>query len=251
MAYFRVTIFIAVRTKAMGTLSENWLTEDLMDFEYKKYRILGYLQQVEAHFKEQKLYPDFADLIAHYKKMILLKNNAITLENTFKKTLTGIDPISLKLQYNSSIDDESLSELKQIISFCEPLFEQGLNKGKHIFDFAERHIFVDHIGILPLYKTEGYFLLYPYESKQIAVYTYNFSKVNLLQQEVYGLNCSYFSTYNLSLMKTVDKVKSDIIDANPGLPNPAVYLFKAKAELPKDETFLPIVKRILYKNLAA
>ncbi|MES2514251.1 MAG: hypothetical protein V4580_08900 [Bacteroidota bacterium] len=235
----------------MATLSENWLTEDLMDFEYKKYRILGYLQHVEAHFKEQKLYPDFADLIAHYKKMILLKNNALSLENNFKKTLTGINPVNLKLQYNSVIDDDSLNELKQIIAFCEPLFEKGLNKGKNIFDFAEKHILIDHIGILPLYKTEGYFLLHPYQSKQVTVYTYNFSKINLLQQEVYGLNCTYFSCYTLSLANTVDHLKAEIIDANPGFPNPAVYLFKAKAELPKDETFLPIAKRLLYKNLAA
>ncbi|MES2762340.1 MAG: hypothetical protein V4677_09035 [Bacteroidota bacterium] len=235
----------------METLSENWLTEGLMDFEYKKYRILGYLQHVETHFKEQKLYPDFAELIAHYKKMILLKNNALSLENNFKKTLTGIDPVNLKLQYNSTIDDESLYELKQIIAFCEPLFQNGLSKGKTIFDFAEQHILVDHIGILPLYKKEGYFMLHPYQSKQVSVYTYSFCKVNLLQQEVYGLNCSYFSTYTLSLSKPIDKFKLDIIDQNPELPNPAVYLFKANAELPKDETFLPIAKRLLYKNLAA
>jgi len=44
-------------------------------------------------------------------------------------------------------------------------------------------------------------------------------------------------------------LKLDIIHQNPELPNPAVYLFKAKAALPKDETFLPIAKRLLYKNL--
>jgi len=65
----------------MGTLSEKWLTEDLMDFEYKKYLVLGYLQIVETHFNEQKLYPDFAELIAHYKNIIQLKNNTATLEN--------------------------------------------------------------------------------------------------------------------------------------------------------------------------
>ena len=235
----------------MGTLSENWLTEGLMDFEYKKYCILGYLQEVETHFKEQKLYPDFAELIAHYKKLVQLKNNAISLENNFKKNLSGIDFATMTLKYDSTIDDESLNELKQIISFCEPLFADELNKGKSIFDFAEQHILVDHIGIMPLYKKEGYFMLHPFQSKQVLVYTYSFSKINLLQQEVYGLNCSYFSTYTLSLSEPIDKLKLDIINENPSLPNPAVYLFKANAELPKDETFLPIAKRLLYKNLAA
>lgn len=235
----------------MATLSENWLTEDLMDFEYKKYLVLGYLQNVETHFNEHKLYPDFAELIAHYKNLILLKNNTAILENNFRKSLIGIDYANLKLKYHSVIDDESLNELKQIISFCEPLFETELGKGKIIFDFAEQHILSDHIGILPLYKTEGYFILHPYQSKQVIVYNYSFLKINLLQQEVYGLDCSYFSTYTLSLSKPVDKLKLDIIQQNPTLPNPAVYLFKAKTELPKDETFLPIAKRLLYKKLAA
>lgn len=235
----------------MGTLSENWLTEDLMDFEYKKYIVLAYLQSVQAHFNEQKLYPDFAELISHYKNMILLKNNTVNLENKFKKNLTGIDFKTMKLQYSSAFDDETIQELKQIIEFCEPLFESELGKGKTIFDFAEQHIYSDHIGILPIYKTEGYFILQPYESKQVSVYTYTFSKINLLQQEVYGLNSSYYSSYTLSLAKPVDKLKLDIIDSNPQFPNPAVYLFKAKAELPTNETFLPIAKRLLYKQLAA
>ena len=235
----------------MGTLSENWLTEVLMDFEYKKYIVLGYLQNIKAHFKEQKLYPDFAELIAHYKNLILLKNNTTSLENNFKKTLSGIDYTNLKLQYQSIVNDESLNELKQIINFSEPLFEQELEKGKSIFDFAEQHIVTNHIGILPLYKKEGYFILLPFQSKNVTVYNYAFSKINLLQQEVYGLTSNYFSTHTLSISNQVDKVKSELIEANPELPNPAVYLFKAKAELPNEETFLPIAKRLLYKNLAA
>lgn len=235
----------------MGTLSENWLTEHLMDFEYKKYMLLGYLKQVKEHFNEQKLYPDFAELIAHYKNLVRLKNSTSSLENNFKKTLKGIDYENLKLVYENTIDSELLDELKQIIAFSEPLLANELNNGKSIFDYAEQHILTDHIGILPIYKNEGYFMLYPFQSKQILVYSYSFSKINLLQQEVYGLNSSYFSTFTISLSKPVDKVKHELIDANPELPNPAVYLFKAKTPLPNEETFLPIAKRLLYKNLSS
>lgn len=235
----------------MGTLSENWITESHIDFEYKKYVLLGYLQHVKEHFNERKLYPDFAELIAHYKNLIILKNNTLSLENSFKKTLKGIDYNNLSFIYENTVDDESLNELKSIISFSEPLLANELHVGKTIFDYAEQHILTNHIGILPIYKKEGYFILYPYQSKQVSVYNYMFSKVNLLQQEVYGLTCRYVSSYVISLTNTVDKIKLDIIHENPQMPNPAVYLFKANAELPNDETFLPIAKRLLYKNLAA
>ena len=235
----------------MGTLSENWLTEDLMDFEYKKYVFLAYLQNVESHFKEQKLYPDFSELIAHYKNLILIKNNTLSLEHQFKKSLKGIDFENLKLTYHSVIEDESLNDLKQIITFCEPLFQQELGKGKSIFDFAEQQIMAEPIGILPLYKTEGYFILHPYQSNQVSVYNYQFSKINLLNEDVYGLTTNYFSSYTLSLSKPIDSLKLELIHTNPEMPNPAVYLFKANAQLPTDETFLPIAKRMLYKKLAA
>lgn len=234
----------------MGTLSENWITEHLLDFEYKKYMLLAYLQKVKERFNEQKLYPDFAELIAHYKNLIELKSNTYSIENKFKKNLKGFDFENMKLVYdNLNEDDELLEELKQIISFSEPLMAKEIHNGKSIFDFAEQHIISEHIGILPLYKAEGYFLLAPYQSRQVMVYLYQFSKVNLLQQDVYGLTSSYFSTYNVSLSRPVDKIKHEIIEANPNMPNPPVYLFKAKADLPKDETFLPVVKRLLYREV--
>lgn len=235
----------------MGTLSENWLTENLIDFEYKKYVLLGYLQKVKEHFNEQKLYPDFAELIAHYKNLISIKNNTSLLEKRFKKNIKGIDYESLTLVYENIINDDSLDELKQIIAFSEPLLIDELKKGKSIFDFAEQHISTGHIGILPIYKKEGYFMLYPFQAKQVQVYYYSLSKLNLLQQEVFGLNSSYFNTYSISLSQPIDKIKLDIIDVNPQMPNPAVYLFKANTRLPNEETFLPIAKRLLYKNLVA
>ena len=151
----------------MGTLSENWLTENLIDFEYKKYVLLGYLQKVKEHFNEQKLYPDFAELIAHYKNLISLKNNATSLESGFKKNIKGIDYEKLSFVYENTVDDASLNELKQIIGFSEPLFIDELKKGKTILDFAEQHILTNHIGIMPIYKKEGYFILYPFQSKQV------------------------------------------------------------------------------------
>lgn len=41
----------------MKTLSENWLTDGWIDFEYKKYILLACLQHVGGQFKEVKLDP--------------------------------------------------------------------------------------------------------------------------------------------------------------------------------------------------
>ena len=39
----------------MKQLNPNWLTEGWVDFEYKKYLLLAYLQKVSIDFDERKL----------------------------------------------------------------------------------------------------------------------------------------------------------------------------------------------------
>ena len=53
----------------MKNLSENWITEGWVDFEYKKYVLLAYLQHVESQVKEGKLYPPLGELVQHYSKL--------------------------------------------------------------------------------------------------------------------------------------------------------------------------------------
>jgi hypothetical protein len=47
----------------MADLNKNWLTEKYIDFEYKKYVLLAWLQEVNNNFQDQKLYPFLAQLI--------------------------------------------------------------------------------------------------------------------------------------------------------------------------------------------
>ena len=61
----------------MVSLDKNWLTEGLIDFEYKKYELLAYLKNVGKSFSENRLYPFLGDLIFHY-------NNILSLKNEFK-----------------------------------------------------------------------------------------------------------------------------------------------------------------------
>lgn len=234
----------------MNTLNDNWLTENLIDFEYKKYTLLGYLQKVKQHFKEKKLYPDLTDLIKHYKNLVSLKENTGLFESGFKKQLKSVDFENKRLVYESTLNDEILNELKEIIAFSEPLLCNELKNGKEIFDYAEKHIVTTEVGIEPLYKNEGYIFLQEFNQKVIAIYNYHLSRINLLNEQVYGLQCQFLDNMTITLTKPIDKIKHEMIEQYPHLPNPAVYHFIAKTPLPNNETFLPIVKRILYYKLA-
>ncbi len=53
----------------MKTLSQSWFAEGYIDFELKKYTLLAYLQEVNAYFSQNKLYPQLADLVFHYNNI--------------------------------------------------------------------------------------------------------------------------------------------------------------------------------------
>lgn len=233
----------------METLAKNWLTEGLMDFEYKKYVLLAYLKNVHEHFTEQKLYPDFSELIGHFKYLKELKESKETLQANFKKSIENIDLKNLSIQYQMSEDEEWLKEVKEIMDYSLPLMAREVIEGKTIFDYVEKNILLEHLGVLPIQKNEGYFLLQKQNSKRIKVYNYSLSPISFMNEVAYGLKTNYFSSYTLSLSKPIDSIKQELIYQNPYLPHPAVYVFKSKVPLPLEETFLPVAKRLLYNTL--
>ena len=74
----------------MKQLSEDWLVEGHIDFEYKKYILLGYLRSIRNNFNLNKLYPFLSDLIFHYQNLVALKNK--------KKEYTDFFPKSILMQ---------------------------------------------------------------------------------------------------------------------------------------------------------
>jgi hypothetical protein len=67
----------------MKTLSETWFAEGFIDFELKKYTLLAYLQEVNKHFGENKLYPQLADVIFHYNNLVAFGKIKNTSRNNF------------------------------------------------------------------------------------------------------------------------------------------------------------------------
>ena len=93
----------------MGKLSDNWISEGWVDFEYKKYLLLAYLQDVEKDFKSVKLYPPLAELIHHYQKL----ENLDKTRNEFKKQIEEGKSIYEFIEDQLEIEPVGLSALYQ------------------------------------------------------------------------------------------------------------------------------------------
>ena len=87
----------------MQFLNKNWITENQIDFEYKKYVLLAYLQHVSENFTEYRLYPYLSDLIEHYRNLKSLKDNKNHLYNLFPERMKGADLEQFKLIYEKRL----------------------------------------------------------------------------------------------------------------------------------------------------
>ncbi|WP_237143972.1 hypothetical protein [Pontibacter pamirensis] len=81
----------------MYTLPANWLTEGLLDFEYKKYLLLAYLKAAKTEFGKQRLYPVFSDLIMHYRNLQQVKAHKQLVYESFPERISRADFEKLEL----------------------------------------------------------------------------------------------------------------------------------------------------------
>ena len=235
----------------MENLSLNWVTEKYVDFEYKKYMLLGYLQQVTKNFDETKLYPHFNELIMHYKNVVELRENKKALYDIFTSRLLGANMKDFKLLYDKILhDDDLMQELESIIEFSIPQFEKHMNEGKKIYDFVESHINLLPIGITPLRVNEGYLFLHSNKQKEMQVYNYRVTIFESAAERYRGIHTTFVGSYQKDLSNTYEAIKRDVINCNKQIPNPATYVFETELQLPIEPTFLPIAKRMLVKHVS-
>lgn len=236
----------------MQFLNKNWITENQIDFEYKKYILLAYLQHVSDNFTEYKLYPYLSDLVEHYRNLKSLKVNKKSLFNLFPERMKSADLEQFKLIYEKIVEDDTLmQEIESILEYSIPQMEVYLKEGKKIYDIIEERLKVYPIGVIPLNSENGYVFLKEGTTTDTRVYEYHISIFENPIEKYRGIHLSYMQTYEKSLLNTFEAIKSDLIRFNKKLPNPATYVIETDMSIPFEETFLPLAKRTLVKRISS
>ena len=235
---------------SMEKLSENWITESHIDFEYKKYVLLAYLQHVSERFEETRLYPALSELVSHYRNVKSLKENKQAMFDSFPEKLSEADFTQFKLVYEKlTQDDKLMQEIESIIEFSMPQFEKYLKEGKKIYDFIESKINIFPVGIMPLSADAGYLMLKNGKYSETLVYEFQVTIFDQSTERYRGIYLNYVSTYEKVLSNTYENIKHDLILYNKNLPNPATYVIETELVLPIDDTLLPLAKRTLVKYI--
>ncbi|TSJ43895.1 hypothetical protein FO440_06835 [Mucilaginibacter corticis] len=235
----------------MKTLGIDWFIEGSIDFEYKKYVLLAYLQEINRHFDKRRLYPNLSDLVFHYNNLLYFKQNKTTLQNAFPQRLTKADIAAVKLTYQKIVEDDStMQEIEQIIAYALYKMDPAIQTGKEIYDFVESRLNIDPVGIMPLVPYDGYFSLRNGKETTNHLYEYHFTIFEDKNDKYRGINIRLIDTYEQSLTNTPEAIKLHLIKKNKHLPNPAVYYLHTDLSFPLEQTLLPVAKRCLVKYIS-
>ncbi len=235
----------------MNELKHDWLTDGIIDYEFKKYILLAYLKTIRERFDETKLYPFFSDLVFHYKNLLQVKANKELIYESFPKSITKADFKKLKFMYKKLVyDGEVMNEIEDIISFAIPKMEQRINEGKELYEFVEQNLELSSIGLIPIYKQEGYLLLNQDAGSDVNIFRYQLKMFEKADESYRAISTEYIGQEMRSISRTFETIKLDLVRRYSYLPNPATYLIVSKLKFPVSQTVLPIAKRLLVRHLS-
>lgn len=235
----------------MIPLSSNWITQGHIDFEYKKYVLLAYLQHVGKHFNAQRLYPSLAELITHYNNLVGLHQQKHQAESQMPRRLTRIDLEQFTLAFEKmAADDKYLEIVQEIVHYALPRIKQELDTGKSIYDYVEEQLSIEPIGVVPIDTTYGYFFLYKEKSKKTNLYEYALSIYADAKEQYRSLKTSWKAAYEKTRVTTFESLKLRVVKDLSLNYLPATYLVHSKMPFPIQETLLPVAKRSFVRYLA-
>ncbi|MDZ4716673.1 MAG: hypothetical protein SH819_14500 [Cytophagales bacterium] len=232
-------------------LGDTWLTDGLIDFEYKKYVLLGYLKAVQEAFSRVELYPHLADIVFHYRNLVALQSSKSMIYESFPRELSLESLEMLELNYKKIIEDDAImQEIESIIAFAIPQIKDSVEEGSEIYEFVESKCELSSIGVVPLYAREGYMFMTQPPENETRIYRYQVTVYQNSSEPMRGLQTEFLQTTTYGLVNTYEQMKLSLIRQFKDLPNPAAFLVLSKMKFPYAQTLVPVAKRLLIKHLS-
>src|SRR5690606_9231748 len=146
-------------------------------------------------------------------------------------------------------DNAMMAELEQIVTFAIDKLKHTIDDGTGIYELVEQQLCIKPVGIMPLYKKQGYLLLRYTEQSEVQVYNYTISHLQHDHTRYKAVKMEYIDRFRKNLSITYEHIKTQIIRRIQKLPNPAVYYIESRLQVPMHETLLPIAKRALVRHI--
>jgi len=196
------------------------------------------------------LYPALADLVKHYRNAMQIKQGKHVLHDSFSADLKNIDFKKLRLIYDVPPDNAQMQVLESILTFTIPLLKTAIEEGKDVYDFIEEQMEIMPVGVLPIYKKEGYLFIDGQGMDELKVYRFTTKVIEGANERHHAVRTDLIDSPRKRLSLSYENMKLTLIKRYKNLPNPATYLVVTHLGFPLSETVEPIAKRLLVKEIA-
>jgi hypothetical protein len=233
---------------------ESFFTSET-DLEINQYGILGGIREVCGNFDKKKIYPSLAGLIELKQSLDKIKDERNNLNEKFPKQIKGFDIDAKKIIYESTGNfnhTNNIEEIFNLIDWALPYIVDAIDEGIVLFDFVDDNIKLEQVGILPMYKDEGYFMVTDNTALELQVHRYESTLFSSGKEKYRSLKTEFVKSERQVIIKrSPESIKHELIKERKDLPNPATFLFDSDLDFPFIETIFPVVKRKLMSHIAA
>lgn len=236
----------------ISSLNLELFTQVQSDFEVRQYKILAALKKISDDFQNNRIYPHLSGLVELRNTLTDIKDRLEDLRNDFPKRIKNIDLVNKIIEHEVVfVDGSDLSKVEDLIEWALPYIEAKIEEGKTIYEFVNKEIKIEEVGIVPSYIDEGYFFVPDNEEAKLLLFQYEISIFKSAQDRYRSLKTEFLKALDQGRAQlSPNSIKLDLIREHKKLPNPATYAFQTELDFPFNETIFPVVKRKLMKQLS-
>lgn len=214
------------------------------DFEHNQYEVLGGLKPYIEDFSHNKIYPGLGELI----ELNVILENLIEQNQLFRKTNSRVKEVDLENKQlifeAAKIPDSNISRMFDLIEWALPHLRDAIREGTAVYDFVEENIEIEGVGILPMYRDEGYFIIPENKNSMLHVFRYELSLYTSGEEKFRTLKTHLEHSIQQGIIaQAPESIKYNLVREHEDLPNPATYFCETDLDFPFAETLLPVAKR--------
>ncbi len=219
------------------------------DFESAQYHVLQGLQSYSNEFHHNRLYPALGELIELHAVLQDFIQKKGEIQSKLPQRMKEIDLENQKIVYEQ-MQESDFERAAQLIAWSLPLIRKTIDEGMSIFQFVDEHITIEGVGILPVYREEGYWFVPDARTAKLYLLRYEISLFSSASEKFRTLKTRLLETLEQSYIRhSPESLKLELIARYHDLPNPATFACETDMDFPYAETFLPVAKRKLMSQL--
>lgn len=230
---------------------DTFINSAVHDTEQCQYHVMEYAKQCSAAFSKNKLYPVLAEVIELMQSL----ENFLRRKNSFHAQLPQrikeIDLDRQEIVFESAyLEYPDLERIEEVVRWAISYLQRIAEEGIQIYEFVDQNVSVEGVGIVPLYKDEGYCII-PEQQAMLIHFIYYQMSLYMSEKEKYrALKTTIIETRQQSVIASSPiSLKQEIIRTHTELPNPATFMCETDLDFPFQETIMPIVKRKLLAHI--